>query len=130
MVDELDEAIDGNRKLAAELVKPILAKLAMPAAPTAKRNRHKDQFIIVPMAWKDRLKDAVHASTFKLAHHLLYEDWKTEGAPIRLSNTALAKAGITRWAKWRALGELEKLGLVVVERKAGRSPVAKVVRNA
>jgi hypothetical protein len=88
--DDFDDIIEGSRKL---FPKPPLAD---PTAPSAKHHKRRDQFVIVPMAWKDRLAGAVDASTLKLALHLLYQHWKNDGAAIKLSNTALANAGISR----------------------------------
>jgi hypothetical protein len=42
---------------------------------------------------------------------------------VALSNVALQQFGLTRNAKYRALGWLEKAGLVRVECKLGRSPL-------
>ena len=89
------------------------------AAPA--RRRSGREFTIVPRSWSDRLKGARLATTYKLAVYLLYHHWKT-GNPIALTNVALAGTGVTRRSKWRALCELERLGLVEVERRARRSP--------
>jgi hypothetical protein len=124
VIDEFDDVIEASRKL---FPKPPLAELTGTAIAT-KHPKRRD-FVIVPMAWKDRLAGAVHVATLKLALHLLYQDWKTEGAAIKIPNIAFANAGISRWAKWRALGELERLGLVVVERRKRRSPLVRVVRD-
>jgi hypothetical protein len=127
VTDAFDDIIDGYRKL---FPKPPLAEPTAPATLAAKpkRGRGREQFIIVPMTWKDCLTKAVHASTFKLALHLLYQHWKTDGAAIKLSNTTLD--GMSGKQKWRGLRELEKLGLVAVERRKRRSPLVRVVKAA
>jgi hypothetical protein len=99
------------------------------AAPTPHKRRSDLQFVKVPLMWKDRLaKAGAHGATYALALHLLYHDWKSNESPIKLSNTALADDGITRWQKWRALRELEQLGLAVVERRPRKSPIVRVVK--
>jgi hypothetical protein len=125
--DEFDDIIDAYGE---RFPKPPLVEPPATATTTAKRTRRgsRDQFIIVPMAWKNRLAAAVHVSTFKLALHLLYQHWKNDGAAIKLSNVALANDGISRWQKWRALEELEKLGLVAIERQCRRSPMVQIVK--
>jgi hypothetical protein len=123
VTDEFDDIIEASRKL---FPKPPLADPA--GTGTAKHhNKRRDQFIIVPMAWKDRLTGAVHASTLKLALHLLHQYWKNDGEAIGLSNIALTSAGVSRGQKWRCLRELEKLGLVQVERRKRRSPLVRVI---
>jgi hypothetical protein len=92
------------------------------------RRREKVRFIMVPLTWKSRLAKAKHAATLKLALHLLFETWRRKDAKVALSNARMAEDGISRWQKWRALGELEQLGLVRIERRKRKSPVATVVK--
>jgi hypothetical protein len=42
---------------------------------------------------------------------------------VVVGNLACQRFGLNRNAKYRALGSLEKAGLVAVERKLGRSPI-------
>jgi hypothetical protein len=44
-----------------------------------------------------------------------------------LSNRASQRFGIDRNAKYRALGWLERAGLVIVERQLGRAPVVTIL---
>jgi hypothetical protein len=55
--------------------------------------------------------------------------WKGNGAPIKLSNGMLEIDGISRQAKWRALTDLERLGLIQVERRPNRSPIVRCAAN-
>jgi hypothetical protein len=84
-----------------------------------KRRRH---FVKVPWIWIERLAQAHYIATYRVALHLLYEHWKKHGGPISLANGALRAEGVTRFAKWRALGELEQLGLISIERRRRQSP--------
>jgi hypothetical protein len=88
----------------------------------AKRNTWRRHYVQVPWPWVERLQSAKRISTYKLAHLLLYENWKTGGRPLVLSNVLAAEVGLCRQAKWRALRELEWLGLVRLERRKGRAP--------
>lgn len=90
---------------------------------TEKRRRH---FIKVPMHWAEQLQKARYIATYRVAHHLLYQNWKTGGQPIQLANGVLAQAGISRRQKWRALAELEHLGLIRIERRTRKSPLIAV----
>jgi len=90
------------------------------AGPAAKSRKSKDGFVKVPLAWADRLKRPSQIGTYPVAIHLLYQHWRNGGKPVVLSNVALE--GVKRWQKWRALRELEDLGLVKIERRRCKSP--------
>jgi hypothetical protein len=94
-----------------------------------RRKRQKEQFVMLPIAWKDRLRMARHVGTVNLAIHLQYLAWKTGGRSIQVTNTVAEEAGVTRRSKWRALTELSQLGLVVVERHKRRSPDVTVLEG-
>ena len=92
----------------------------------AKRREH---FIKVPFEWLERL-DGASGKAFVLALHLLYLDWKAKGAPIKLANGMLKIDGVSRASKWRALAELERRGLISIERRSRKSPLITVNKHA
>lgn len=110
-----------------------LAKLTLPpamirerriiAVPRKIRNGH---FVKVPCFWIERLAQARYKVTYRVALHLLYEHWKRRGKSILLANSALRMAGVSFGTKWRALRELEQLGLVTIECRPNRSPLVTV----
>jgi DNA-binding FadR family transcriptional regulator len=53
--------------------------------------------------------------------------WQTNSATFPLSNSVLAKYGVTREVKRRALAALESSGLILVERRHGRAPVVTLI---
>jgi hypothetical protein len=75
----------------------------------------------VPLGWLEHLKGA-SGQVYALALHLLYLHWKANGASFKLPNGMLAIDGLGRTVKWRALVELERRGLISVERRPGKSP--------
>jgi len=91
--------------------------------------RRQHQFTIIPHNWSDQLKTARYISTFKIAHHLLYQHWKAGGRPITLTNVALTGAGVSRRSKWHALNELERLKLIKVERRPRKSPLVTLLKT-
>ena len=92
------------------------------------RKRH-GKFTTVPDAWRERLAEGTtNCGTYKLALALLHRDWKNDGRPIRLANVGLEADGLNRKQKYRALADLERLGLVKVERRFRKSPTVKVLR--
>jgi hypothetical protein len=117
-VDDLDEALDAWQRLSRE---------APDASGQRQRRQRREQFIMLPLAWKERFATARHVGTLKLAHHLLYLGWKSGERLIRVSNAVAKAAGLTRRSKWNALTELEQLGVVVVERRARRSPAVTIL---
>jgi len=92
-----------------------------------KIQKRRQQFVKVPWAWIERLVEARHIATYRVALHVLYRHWKNGGLPFTLSNAAIADEGVSRWRKWEALGELEQLGLITVERRKRRSPRITVI---
>jgi hypothetical protein len=94
--------------------------------PRKVRERRK-QFVQVPWQWAERLKHANHV--WYIALYLLHQDWKGKGAPVKLPNGLLEFDGISRYAKYRALDQLEQRGLITVERRPRKSPVVRVIRD-
>jgi hypothetical protein len=84
------------------------------------------KFVQVPLNWVERLLKAKHASTLKLALGLLDIEWRSPGQPIRLSNLIVERLGLSRNQKARGVEELQRLGLVHIER--GRPRQSPLVR--
>jgi hypothetical protein len=101
------------------LTPEMLADLAVAPQKILKR---RQQFVKVPWGWIDRLATTSSANTYRVALHLLYQHWRNGSRPFLLPNGLLATEGVTRHAKWRALHELERLGLISVEKRPKRSP--------
>jgi hypothetical protein len=91
-----------------------------------KIQKRRAHFIRFPFTWLERLEGAP-GQTYRLALLLLYRHWKGGGEPIRLANGMLAIDGIPATSKKRALLDLERRGLVTVERRKKKSPTVKVV---
>ena len=117
MTDEFDLE---NLRLSSDIALP--ARRAVEPRKLEKRRKH---FVKLPCAWVEALSGA-SGKTWELAVHLLYQHWKGNGAPIKLANGMLEIDGIDRFAKWRALKELERRGLVTIERRSARSPIVTV----
>jgi hypothetical protein len=103
----------------------------MQEEPPVKRKAKKWQhrFVSVPWVWADQLKTCESAATFKLALLLLYEHWRTNGSWIHLTNALAATMDILPEAKRRALGDLERRGLVSVERRSRKTPLVTVLHT-
>lgn len=90
--------------------------------PMPKPSRWRRQYVQFPWEWVERLQAAKRISTYRLALVLVYESWRLGGRPITLSNVAALAEGLSPRSKWRALAELEQLGLIKVERRRRHAP--------
>ena len=95
-------------------------------AKAAARRKQEQQFVMMPLWWKTRLSRASHACTFKAGLESLYRRWRSGGEPVLLPNVGL---GVSDGTKWRALQELEGLGLVAIARRPKKSPLVTVILN-
>jgi hypothetical protein len=106
-----------QHRLSAEAQEIIAERIAVVPRKIQKRRRH---FVIVPWSWVERLTKARYIATYRVALHILYEHWRAGGRPCTLANDAVE--GIASGTKWRALRELEHLGLVTIERRKPKTP--------
>ena len=87
-------------------------------------------FVKLPTYWIEQLKRARHSATFKLAHHILREDYKQKyggGGEIVLSDDA---TGLARSPRRRAIKEMIDLKLIRVQQKGKQAPrVIQVLHN-
>jgi hypothetical protein len=106
-----------------------LRKMAATESPSTKRRTKsrrtwQSKFVRVPNKWVKMLAACRSANAYRLALYLLDEHRRLKGGSIPISNlAALNGAAIGRMAKWRALRELEALGLIRLEQRHGKSPL-------
>jgi hypothetical protein len=95
------------------------------------RRQQQREFIMVTQEQSDRLDKAANLGTERVFRHLLFltwREWRTRaGKPVTLANAELARKGVDRRTKWRALLELEALGLIRMERRYKKSPIVTVL---
>jgi DNA-binding MarR family transcriptional regulator len=101
---------------------PAYVPRASGAAKTRKKKWER-KFIHFPWSWLDRLKLTRLRATWALALLLIYEHWRTGGRAIKLTNAMAAEVGVSPDTKGPALDELEKAGLIEVERHCRKSPL-------
>jgi hypothetical protein len=106
-----------NLRLRAELREQLITP--------KKIRKRREQFVVVPWTWIERLKGA-DGQTYRVAMYLLHLHWKGNGCPIKLANGMLTMDGVPRETKRRALQDLERRGLIAVERYPRKSPVVKL----
>jgi hypothetical protein len=96
----------------------------MPAATPTKVRTQTERFVKFPMDWVERLAGIRRGVTYRVALHLLYRHWRGNGRPVQLTTKGL---GVCAHSKWNALRDLERLGLIIVERRPNRSPLVVVI---
>src|SRR5262249_42623543 len=79
-------------------------------------------YVLFPWTWVERLQRAKRISSYRFALVWAYDPGRRGGRGIVLSNILSEGEGLSRRSKWRALIELESLGLVQVERRPRHSP--------
>jgi hypothetical protein len=83
------------------------------------------KFVKFPKMWQVCLAEKkADGPTYRVALYLL--DRATWSEDVPLGNRVLEKYGINRWAKWRALEELRRAGLIAVEARRGKAPLVRV----
>jgi hypothetical protein len=105
----------------ADLDEKILAELR--ARAPAKRNKPA-AFVKVPLDLAVSAAKATNNEKLLVWLLILYRCWKERKRAVTVTNVLCTRYGIDRKTKIRALRQLEAAGLVVVEWRARRNPVA------
>jgi hypothetical protein len=123
----MTDAEDPNADLKQHIATPEIIALGRRVDVSRKTRKRRERFVMVPWAWIERLARARYIATYRVAHHVLYRHWEGGGEPFTLSNGAME--GVERRAKWRALRELEQLGLITIERRKRKTPRIGLVQS-
>jgi hypothetical protein len=97
------------------------------AAAPKKRKKPDDPFVKLPLWWATQAAKATKTKKALVWVELLYAAWKEKCATFPLPNGRLAKLGVSRETKRRALRDLERAGLIVVERPSRKTPIITLV---
>jgi hypothetical protein len=118
MMDDQDDI--GIEKLRVDPV--LMRRVLEQQARKSKRKEWQRLFTVIPREWELRLLEAKRVSTYRLAIELLYLHWYGKGKPITVASKVAKAANLSVRSKWNALAELERLGLIEVDRGLRRSP--------
>ena len=91
------------------------------AAPI--KHKKAEPFVKVPIWWIAAAAKATHSPATVVCVELLHASWKAKSLRFPLPNARLAKLGASREVKRRVLRDLERAGLISVERPARKTPV-------
>ena len=86
-----------------------------------------EPFVKVPLWWIRQAAKATNTNKALICVELLYAAWKAKRSTFPLPNGRLRELGISRETKRRALRDLERAGLIVVERPLRKTPVVTLV---
>jgi hypothetical protein len=86
--------------------------------------RQREHWARLPMSWFPL--EGASAQTLRVFWYLHYLHWKGKGEPIKLANGMLEEFGVSRYAKRRALIDLECRGAISVEWRPKKSPIVTV----
>ena len=95
------------------------------AAPA--RRKKAEPFVKVPLWWIVQATKATNTGKALVCIELLYAAWKAKRPTFPLPNGRLARLGVKREIKRRALRDLERAGLITVERPARKTPIITLV---
>jgi hypothetical protein len=108
------------------LTREDVAELAPLQKAPREKSRQRSKFVTLPyestLKAAGQLQNAQLAVLIELANQL----FKKHQNPVPLSNKALRAAGITHWAKNRALRKLEEAGLVLVSWHGRKCPLVTI----
>jgi len=117
-MDDQDEI--GIEKLRVDPA--LMGQVLEQQARKSKRKGWQRLCTVVPRAWELRLLEAKRVSTYRLAIELLYLHWYGKGNPIAVTGKVAEATRLSDRSKSRALAELERLGLIEIDRSPRKSP--------
>jgi hypothetical protein len=95
------------------------------AAP--KKTRKVEPFVNVPLWWITQATKLTKTPAALVCIELLYRAWKGKSLTFPFPNGNLKKLGVSRDIKRRALRDLERGGLISVERPTRKTPIVTLV---
>jgi hypothetical protein len=99
--------------------KERLAQLKAAAQPQRKR---AEPFVKLPLSWAAKAAAATKCPKAIVWVWLIHRAWQTKSSTVSVPNGALAKLGVSRNVKRKALQQLEAAGLVAINRQSRKTP--------
>ena len=96
--------------------------------PKTMRFKRETQFAPVPLEWAAKVAKRTRSPAFAVKIALTYMAWKAGGPTFPLTNTLLDRLGVNRENKRRALANLEKNGIIQLERRGRRAPIVTMLK--
>jgi hypothetical protein len=105
----------------------IRRKAELEAKAPGKRKAQAEAFVKVPLWWIAAAAKCARSPATLVMVELLRASWKAKSQTFPLPNSRLAKQGASREVKRRVLRDLERGGLIVVERPSRKTPIVTLV---
>src|SRR5262245_28110643 len=97
------------------------------AAAPVKRKHEVDPFVRAPLWWVTAAARATRDPGMLVCVEILRASWKAKSPSFPLPNGRLGKLGVSRKVKRRVLRDLERAGLIIVERPLRKTPIVTLV---
>jgi len=104
-------------------------EVAAEAQSNKAQQREVDLFAKMPLTWSAVGTEALGSRQSFILVWLQYLAWKHKNLTFPVSNVPLARYGINRWMKYRALAKLEAAGLIKVEYGPGRATIVTLLNT-
>jgi len=107
----------------AELDRLKAERYANVDTSNSKPKRSKEAFAKITASQFEKLMHVKSSASVKMFVVLAYQSFKNWGKPFQLSTDNFTKNGFSPATQWRTLIQLEKVGLISVQRKHRNRPV-------
>jgi hypothetical protein len=104
----------------------IKVETIYPGVP-AKKRKATEPFTVVPWWWITLAAKAIRSPRTLVLIELLHASWRAKSATFPLSNARLNKLGVHRKSKHRVLRDLERVKLIAVVRRRGKTPTITLI---
>jgi hypothetical protein len=93
--------------------------------PAAKKK--VEPWVRVPLWWIEMAAKRANSPATLVLIELLYASWKAKRSTFPLPNVRLQRLGVSRDVKRRVLRDLERGGVILVERPARKTPTITLI---
>ncbi|OLB72186.1 MAG: hypothetical protein AUI16_21215 [Alphaproteobacteria bacterium 13_2_20CM_2_64_7] len=93
------------------------------AAAPVKHKGTTEPFVKLPLWWVEAVARATNSAAALVWVELLRLRWKTQRTTFPLPSNRLKKLGVSRDVKRRVLYDLERAGLISIERRSRKTPI-------
>jgi hypothetical protein len=97
------------------------------ATPKQQRRKTREPFALVPLAWAIKAAEATRSPETLVLIEIIFLAWKAKGEPFPLPSARLRGLGVSQKIKRRVLRDLERAGLIAVERPPRCAPVVTLI---
>jgi hypothetical protein len=93
----------------------------------ARRKKKAERYVRVPLWWIEAAAKAAGSPATLVFIELLHRSWRASSATFAVPNGRLKTLGVSREIKRRVLADLERAGLISVDRSPRRSPTVTLI---